>query len=262
MLYDYHTHTRFSDGRGEPGDYARAALAAGFAEIACTDHAPFPEVRSNWHMKLEDLPAYVESVEQAKREATGVKMLLGLELDYIPELQAHYRAICKRYDWDFLLGSVHYIGDWNIDNPDFIEQWRTCDVDAVWEAYFKLQTDAVRTGLYNSMAHPDLAKKFGYYPKKDPRPWVEQFLRACAGSDVAIEVSTAGLRRPCKEIYPSLEMLKLARSLGVAITFGSDAHITRDIGRDFDKAFALAKAVGYTEFARFEKRKRSFEPIP
>lgn len=261
MLCDYHTHTRLTDGQAEPRDYAAAAVAAGVAEIACTDHMPFATQRTNWHMRMENLPLYVGWVEAARREFPQLRILLGLELDYLPGIEPELRELQRRQEWDFFLGSVHYIGDWNHDAPDAIARWRDCDVDAAWAEYFKLMAAAVRTGLYDSMAHPDLVKKFGFRPKRDPTPMFESFLKACAETGAAIEVSTAGLHKPCKEIYPSLEMLKLARSLGVPITFGSDSHLPRDVGRDFDKAVALAKAAGYTEFCRFWKRKKQFQPL-
>lgn len=261
VLCDYHTHTRLTDGQAEPRDYAAAAVDAGVAEIACTDHMPFARKRTDWHMRMEDLPLYVGWVEAARKEFPQLRILLGLELDYLPGLEHELRELQRRCAWDFFLGSVHYIGDWNHDAPDAITRWRDCDVDLAWAEYFKLMTDAVRTGLYDSMAHPDLVKKFGFRPKRDPTPMFEPFLKACAGTGTAIEVSTAGLHKPCKEIYPSLEMLKLARSLGVSITFGSDSHLPRDVGRDFDKAAALARAAGYSGFCRFWKRKKQFQPL-
>ena len=261
VLCDYHTHTRLTDGQGEPCDYARAAVASGVAEIACTDHMPFASRHTRWHMRMDDLPLYAGWVEAARKEFPQLRILLGLELDYLPGIETELRELQRRQEWDFFLGSVHYIGDWNHDAPEAVARWRDCDVDAAWAAYFKLLTDAARTGLYDSMAHPDLVKKFGFHPKRDPTPLFEPFLKACAETGTAIEVSTAGLHKPCKEIYPSLEMLKLARALNVPITFGSDAHLARDVGRDFDKAVALAKAAGYSEFCRFWKRERQFQPL-
>jgi histidinol-phosphatase (PHP family) len=111
------------------------------------------------------------------------------------------------------------------------------------------------------MAHPDLPKKFGFRPKGDLTPIFDRFLTACADNGTAIEISTAGLHKPCAEIYPSLEFLKLARARGVGITFGSDAHQPRHVGRDFDKAVALARAAGYAEFCRFAKRRKTMQPF-
>jgi histidinol-phosphatase (PHP family) len=261
MLCDYHMHTRLTDGLEEPRDYARAAIAAGVAEIACTDHMPLVRPFANGYMKPQDLPTYVGCVETARREFPQLSIRLGLELDYLPGIEPELRDLQQRYNWDFFLGGVHLIGEWNHDAPEAIPRWRTCDVDAVWTEYFKLLTDAVRTGLYDSMAHPDLPKKFGFRPKGDLTPIFDRFLTACADNGTAIEISTAGLHKPCAEIYPSLEFLKLARARGVGITFGSDAHQPRHVGRDFDKAVALARAAGYAEFCRFSKRRKTMQPF-
>jgi histidinol-phosphatase (PHP family) len=261
MLCDYHMHTRLTDGLEEPRDYARAAIAAGVAEIACTDHMPLVRPFANGYMKPQDLPTYVGWVETARREFPQLSIRLGLELDYLPGIEPELRDLQQRYNWDFFLGGVHLIGEWNHDAPEAIPRWRTCDVDAVWTEYFKLLTDAVCTGLYDSMAHPDLPKKFGFRPKGDLTPIFDRFLTACADNGTAIEISTAGLHKPCAEIYPSLEFLKLARARGVGITFGSDAHQPRHVGRDFDKAVALARAAGYAEFCRFAKRRKTMQPF-
>ncbi|MBI5395673.1 MAG: histidinol-phosphatase HisJ family protein [Verrucomicrobia bacterium] len=261
MLCDYHMHTRLTDAQGEPRDYAARAVAAGVAEIAFTDHMPFVKRFSDWHMPMAELPRYVGWIEEARREFPQVKILLGMELDYLPGIEGELRDLQARYEWDFFLGSVHHIDGWNFDGPNGAREWAARDVDAAWERYFRLLADAARTGLYDSMAHPDLPKKFGFRPKRDPRPLYEPFLRACAGTGAAIEISTAGLHRPCKEMYPSLEMLKIACPLGVPITFGSDAHLPEHVGRDLDKAVALAREAGYSQFCRFAKRRRSFEPL-
>ena len=261
MLCDYHMHTRLTDATEEPRDYARAAVAAGLEEIACTDHMPLVRPFANGYMRPEDLPLYVRWVETARQEFPQLNILLGLELDYLPGIEPELRDLQRRFDWDFFLGGVHLIGEWNHDAPEAIARWRTCDVDAEWAAYFKLLTDAARTGLYDSMAHPDLPKRFGFRPKRDPTPLFEPFLKACADTGTAIEISTAGLHKPCKEIYPSLEFLKLACAHRVVITFGSDAHQPRHVGRDFDKAVALARAAGYSEFCRFSKRKKLLTPL-
>jgi len=261
MRCDYHMHTRLTDAIEEPRDYAAAALAAGVAEIACTDHMPLVRPYAHGYMRPEDLPTYVGWVEAARREFPQLSILLGLELDYLPGIEPELRDLQRRYDWDFFLGGVHLIGEWNHDAPEAIARWRTTDVDVEWTTYFRLLTDAARTRLYDSMAHPDLPKKFGFHPRADLTPLFAQFLDACADTGTAIEISTAGLHKPCKEIYPSLEFLKLARARGVGITFGSDAHQSRHVGRDFDQAIALARAAGYSEFFRFAKRKKTLTPL-
>jgi histidinol-phosphatase (PHP family) len=126
-------------------------------------------------------------------------------------------------------------------------------VEERWRQYFDLWAQAARSRLFDSLAHPDLPKKFGFRPKTfDYR----SALQAVKEAGVAIEVSTAGLRKPCREIYPSEEFLRLARQLDIPITLGSDAHIPQDTGADFGKAAVLARACGYEKISRFTLRKR------
>jgi len=132
------------------------------------------------------------------------------------------------------------------------------DVDQRWREYFQLWEQAARTRLFDSLAHPDLPKKFNCKPTVfDYRP----ALRVVQEAGCAIEVSTAGLRKPCREIYPSEEFLHLARQLDIPITFGSDAHIPDDTGTDFDKAVALARRCGYSKLCRFTQRHRELVPL-
>ncbi len=241
-------HTRLTDGTGEPVDYARVALARGLDEIGCSDHAPLRNQETNWTQKKSDLPLYVEMVRLAQRDFPQLSIKLGLEVDFIPGHEDWIRELAGMYPWDFFLGSVHFIGDWPVDLS--AKEWEGQNVAERWRQYFELWAQAGRSGLFDSLAHPDLPKKFGYRPESfDYRPYLQDV--RCA-----IEVSTAGLRKPCREIYPSVEFLRLARQLNIPITLGSDAHVPEDTGADFDRAIAQAKACGYTRICRFTQRQR------
>jgi histidinol-phosphatase (PHP family) len=246
-------HTRLTDGTGEPLDYGRVALARGLDEIGCSDHAPLREKETNWTQKKSDLPIYVEMVRRAQRELPQLSIKLGLEVDFIPGQEDWIRELAGMYPWDYFLGSVHFIGDWPIDLS--AQEWEGQDVGERWRQYFELWAQAGRCGLFDSLAHPDLPKKFGHRPAAfDYRPYLKEV--RCA-----IEVSTAGLRKPCREIYPSLDFLRLARELDIPITLGSDAHVPEDTGADFDLAVAQARACGYTHICRFTRRQRDLVPL-
>ena len=161
------------------------------------------------------------------------------------------------HDWDYFIGSVHYLGDWAIDDPATLNQWRDRDTMEVWTAYFKNLTDAAATDLFQIIGHTDLPKKFGFVPEGDCVPLYRDFLTACADTKTCIELNTAGLRKDCAEIYPHPDILKLARQLGVQITFGSDAHAPKEVGMHLDRAVTLAHECGYEECCRFEKMKKS-----
>ncbi len=256
MLLDYHMHTRLTDGTQEPVDYARIAIDRGLDEICCTDHAPLGNRDTDWTMKLADLDAYVGLVCDAQLQFPQISIKLGLEVDFFPGREDWIRELAGMYPWDFILGSVHFIGDFPVDRS--AADWKDQDVDKRWQQYFQLLEQAAATQLFDSLAHPDLPKKFGFQPKAfDCRP----ALRAVQAAGCAVEVSTAGLRKPCREIYPTEEFLRLARQLDIPITFGSDAHIPQDTGVDFNKAVALARRCGYDKLCRFTQRKRELVPL-
>lgn len=256
MLLDYHMHTRLTDGTQEPADYARIAIDRGLDEICCTDHAPLGNRDTDWTMKLADLDVYVGLVRDAQFQFPQISIKLGLEVDFFPGREDWIRELAGMYPWDFILGSVHFIGDFPVDRS--AADWKEQDVDQRWQQYFQLWEQAAATRLFDSLAHPDLPKKFGFHPKAfDCRP----ALRAVQAAGCAIEVSTAGLRKPCREIYPTDEFLRLARQLDIPITFGSDAHIPQDTGVDFNKAVALARRCGYDKLCRFTQRKRELVPL-
>ncbi|MGO9243206.1 MAG: histidinol-phosphatase HisJ family protein [Verrucomicrobiia bacterium] len=254
MLIDCHMHTELTDGTGRPVDYARVAVERGLDEIGCSDHAPLADRETDWHMKKPNLETYVGWVRDAQAKFPQLPIKLGLEVDFIPGCENWVRDLAAMYPWDFFLGSVHYLGEFNVDST--AKDWATEDVDARWREYFDVWKQAARSRLFDSLSHPDLPKKFNFRPKTDFTNVFEDALRAVAAADVAIEVSTAGLRKPCKEIYPSEPFLRIARRLNVPITLGSDAHVPHDVGADFGKAVTLARTCGYEKIARFTLRKR------
>ncbi len=263
MPADYHMHTELTDGVGRPRDYAAVAVQRGLTEIGCSDHAPLnflpPDQGQGWIMKLSDLDKYVGWVRDAQQEYPQLTIKLGLEVDFIPGHEDWVRQLAAMHPWDFFLGSVHFIGDWHVDRSG--EDWKGYDIEERWRAYFDLWTQAAQSRLFDSLAHPDLPKKFGHRPKSDCKPMFERALRAVKESGCAIEISTAGLRKPCREIYPSREFLEIACRLGIPVTLGSDAHLPDDVGKDFNKAIELAKSVGYRESCKFTKRKCSPEKL-
>ena len=166
----------------------------------------------------------------------------------------------EQYDWDYLIGSVHYLGDWDFDNPKWLGKWAETDVDAVWTEYWKTYADMAESGLFDILGHPDLVKKFSYAPEGDLDRFYDPVIEVIAANGSVIELNTAGLHKPCAEAYPAPRFLELAASAGIGLVISSDAHAPSEVARDFPKARALAKAAGYRETQLFEKRRRSGEP--
>ena len=261
---DYHMHTPLCrHATGEPTDYAAHAARLGFTEIGFSDHSPMREdTFDDWRMRNDQLDEYVAKVRSAQRDHPQLTIRLALEVDFLPDRIEWIRELAARHPWDYFIGSVHYVsGGWDIDSPFKRELWDRCDVDAVWAEYFDRLTQAAASGLFEIIGHADLPKKFRHMPTRDITPLVAKFLDACQATDTAIELNTAGLRKDCREIYPSPSILKLAHTKGVAITFGSDAHAPEEQGADFAAAITLAKEVGFKNCRRFEGRKKTLVPF-
>ena len=256
---DYHMHTPLCrHAVGEPVEYAAQAVKVGLTEIGFTDHSPMRQDDfDNWRMRSDQLDEYVENVQRAREAFPQLTIKLALEVDYLPGHEAWIRELAARHPWDYFIGSVHYVSDsWAVDNPEKLSEWKHRDPFEVWTVYFDRLTMAAESGLFEIIGHADLPKKFGFYPKQDCAPLFERFLTAARKGDVAIELNTAGLRKDCREIYPSRQLLQLAWKIGVPITFGSDAHAPGEVGMNFAEAMALARSVGYTHCRRFTQRRR------
>src|SRR4051794_5292716 len=240
---DYHMHTPLCrHAVGEPTEYAARAVALGLHEIGFTDHSPMRrDDFDNWRMRFDQLDEYVEKVRRAQHEHPQLIIRLGLEVDYLPGHEEWIRALAARHPWDYFIGAVHYVSDsWDVDSPVKISEWKRHDPNQVWTTYFERLTLAAESGLFEIIAHADLCKKFCFYPDKDITPLVGKFLKATKKNGLAMELNTAGLRKDCKEIYPSPQIVQMAYKEGVPITFASDAHAINEVGMNFAEAIALA----------------------
>jgi histidinol-phosphatase (PHP family) len=244
---------------GEPPEYAARALAVGLTEIGFSDHSPMRQDDfDNWRMRLDQLDEYVEKIRRVQKDTKGLEVKLSLEVDYLPGHEEWIRELAARHPWDYLIGSVHYVSDsWAVDNPEMIARWKERDAYEVWEIYFDRLTSAAASGLFDIIAHADLPKKFNIVPRQDCAPLFEKFLDAAQKKDLAIELNTAGLRKDCREIYPSRAFLQLAARRNLPVTFGSDAHAPAEVGSAFGEALALARETGCTRWRRFSQRKHS-----
>lgn len=254
---DYHMHTPLcGHAIGELESYARQAVRVGLSEIGFSDHAPLVTHEDpHYTMNPSQLPAYHRMIEALQKKGAGLDIKLGLEADFIPGFEEKTKAILTGYAYDYVIGSVHFIDAWAFDDPREAAQWKDKDIDAVYRDYYRLLRLSAESSLYDIMGHVDLVKKFGHHPPTDMKDEIKKTAKVFKYAGVAIEINTSGLRKPVKEIYPSLTALKIYRRAGVPITFGSDAHDPADVGRDYDQAAILAREAGYTEYLTYRKRK-------
>ncbi len=264
MIVDYHMHTPLcKHAVGEPEAYAARAVERGIEEIGFSDHCPMPaSYDPDWRMAPSEYPTYVDLVRRCQKAFPKLSIKLGLEADYHPGTEEFVRDVIAKYEFDYVIGSVHYLGDWGFDNPDHAHRFEKQDLFAIYGQYYDLIEKLAATRMFDIVGHPDVIKKFGHRPARDYEPLERKALEAVAKSGMALDVNTSGLRRPAKEIYPSLRILKIARSMGIDVTFGSDAHEPKLVGESFAEAVAQCRAAGYTHFRRYSKRRFERVPLP
>ena len=250
-LADYHMHTPLCrHASGTPEAYVAAARAANLTEIGISDHNPMPSTFDDWRMDIEELPAYLDWVAAAQEASgTSLRVRLGLEVDWFPGGESWIEKLANMAPWDYFIGSVHYIGRWNFDNPSERHHFATFGIEQAWQSYWELFADAARSGFFHIMGHPDLIKKFGHRPPGDLRRFYEPAIAAVAESGIAIEINTSGLAKEVAEMYPTLEFLELAHQAKIPLTINSDAHVPAHVARNFDQAVTLARKAGYLELA-------------
>ena len=266
MLADYHLHLENGPlTREYLAEFLRVGRERGLAELGFSEHIyNFTDTLSLWPAAWQvepraELSAYLELIAAAKAEGLPVK--LGLEVDYLEGKEEELAAFLARYPWDYVIGSIHHLGDWGFDHPAYRSQWETADVDQAYRDYFRLFSRAARSGLFDIMAHPDVIKVFGYRPAGAIDDLWEEAAAAMAAGQVAVEVSTAGLRKPVGEMYPHPGFLRRCRDYNVPVVISSDAHYPEDVGKDFPRAVALARQAGYDKICLFTARQRTLVPL-
>ena len=274
MLTDYHVHLRHDEPTATAAAaftvanaerYRAAASEAGIAELGVSEHVHrFRDALSVWEhpwwrtYALDDLDAYCAFV----REETDLR--LGIEADFVPGREDRMANLLDGRPWDYVVGSVHFLGDYALDTHEYSVWDNVRSADEVWRRYFQTLGEAARSGLYDILAHPDLVKVWGAErppPEGDLRRFYELAIDGIAESGVAVEVSTAGLRKRAGEIYPAPAFLEMAVEAGASVALSSDAHEPGHIGFRYDDAVRLLESAGVSELCVFEGRQRTLAPI-
>ena len=264
-LIDYHVHSKWcGHATGEVHEYVEAAIALGLAEIGLSEHLPIPvPTTSKVNLTDEELEIWVGQVDRAReRYRSEIVVRLGGECDFIPGQEQRIERLLARYPFDYVIGSVHFLGQWGFDNPEEIEGYQRREILAAYREYFATATAAIRSGFFDILGHADLIKKFGFRPQQDISDLLAALGDDLGTAGMCLEVNTAGLDKPVKEIYPSQALLSELARKRVPVTLGSDAHAPGEVGRYFERAEALLKRCGFTELATFERRQRSSRALP
>lgn len=261
MLVDYHTHNslcKHADGTLE--EYVQHAIAVGLTEIGLSDHAPMP---NNWDIEVRMYEEqfwtdYKPQVLRLQEKYKGrITIKFALEGDFFPGTESWVKTFNAKSDFDYVIGSVHYLGEWGFDNPLYVGKFDEVDIDTVYESYYEHIKRSAQCGLFDIIGHCDLVKKFGHRPTKNIEEILRETFKAVKQSGMAVEINTSGLRKPVKEVYPSEKILAIVSELGIPLTLGSDAHTPTDVGRDFNVARHLVEKYGKGKISLFTRRQRS-----
>jgi histidinol-phosphatase (PHP family) len=273
VLTDYHLHLR-PDDRNASAEryftsenvdrYLDAARERGVEELGVSEHVyRFTEALQVWDhdfwrgYAVGDLGGYCDFVR-------STPLRLGLEMDFIPGREDRIAGLLDAHDFDYVVGSVHFVGDRAVDD-DAYDIWESGgDPERIWRRYFETLAEAARSGLYDILAHPDLVKVWGSgrpTPDGDVRFFYEPLVEAIAESGVAVEVSTAGWRKPVDELYPADGLAEMCVEAGAAFALSSDAHLPNEVGYAYDRAVETMRGWGVEELAVFERRNRRMEPL-
>ncbi len=273
MLTDYHLHLR-PDEVGKATEYftqenAELYLAAaeeqGIEELGVSEHIyRFKEALELWghpywrDQAEDDLAAYCEFVRTTP-------LRLGVEADFIRGAEDRIASLLDGHDFDYVVGSVHFLGEAGAVDDRRYDVWDSFpDADSLWSTYFEWQAELVRSGLFDIVSHPDLVKIWGAdrpSPERDPRFHYEPFVEAVSEYEIAVEISTAGLRKPVGEIYPARALAEMCLEAGAEFALSSDAHAPDQVGFAYDDALHFFEQLGVERLCVFDHRQRRTEPI-
>jgi histidinol-phosphatase (PHP family) len=274
MLTDYHVHLRPDEPDATPERHFTAANAEryrtvaaerGIGELGVAEHVyRFTAALDVWEHPFwrewarDDLDAYCAFV----REETDLR--LGIEADFLPGREDRMANLLEGRDWDYVIGSIHFLRDRSLDTEEYSVWGAGESPERIWRRYFETLAESARSGLYDLIGHPDLVKVWGERaprPDGDLRRYYEPAVEAFAETGVAVEVSTAGLRKPAGELYPARPYLEMLVDAGCPLALSSDAHVPDQLGFGYEQALEELEAVGVRELAVFERRRRRMEPI-
>ena len=276
MLTDYHVHLRpdddgtlaeryFTPANAER--YREIATERGIAELGVAEHVyRFTAALDVWQhpfwraQAVDDLDAYCGFV----REETDLR--LGIEADFVPGREDRMATLLEARELRLRrrVGALRATSTPSTSTASGTSGAAASPPERVWGRYFETLAEAARSGLFDIMAHPDLVKIWGGarpLPDGDLRRYYEPAVEAFADAGVAVEVSTAGLRKPVGEIYPARAFLEIVAEAGCPVALSSDAHVPDQLGLGYEQAVELLEAVGIGELCVFERRERRLEPI-
>ena len=252
LFSDYHSHPQghrvqpYSQDLLQP--WVDSARKVGLRDIAFTDHDRYRE------------GVVFAEIDRLRENNPDIKIRAGIELDNDPRHSAAGRKWVEDH-WDaldFVLGSVHFLEDDDemFDSvPRGAGQFEGRDIDAIFADYFRRVREIATNGLVDCLAHIDLIKIHGHQPRRDIAAMIDETLELVRARGMAIELSTAGWRKPVNELYPSDPIIRAAVAKGIPFTTASDAHSHIQLGEGFERLAEKISKFGIQEISVFEKHK-------
>lgn len=262
-MIDYHVHTRrCGHASGEDREYVEAAIAQGLTEIGFSDHVPcYYEAPEGWKVSNRGMPQsvleeYVACLCDLKAKYPEIIIKLGLEIDFVPGQEERFEALLAPYPWDYLMGTVHFIPDWNFG---YIGYDKDHSLREIYRSYYHQVALAAESKLFDYLGHIDLPRRFfPQLPEEEMEDLDQSFAIRLGKARAVVELSTYAIRSARQEevgILPSARLLRYCRQQGVRVTTGSDAHSPGDVTADFDQVQAMLNDVGYDKITTFTRRK-------
>ena len=257
-----------------------AAKARGLDEIGISEHShTFPEFESLYYDDLILDDSFVGSFQQKWLKKNKFKYTLDDYFALMAKLKAKHRvktgievcnfqdqakvaAILEKYDFDYVIGSIHFLRGWAYDSSEIKAEWENHSLEEIYDWYAEEVEKLCASGLYDVLGHPFNIRLYGHIPDFDATPYLERVARAMQKANMVVDVNTGTLYRyPIKEISPYADFMRVAKKYELPIITTSDAHKPEDAGAYNDEARRYAHSFGYDKIVQFEKRERKLVPL-
>ncbi len=269
---DYHMHTEFSGDSETPmEDQIVKSIELGLENICLTDHLDleYPVQYGFFDLDVEN---YVRQVLIMKeRYKDKINIYLGIEFGLMPEARIgkKYEELVNKYDFDFILGSVHTI---NRKDPYFPDYWEgKTPHQGIREYFIEVLENIQLYNEYDSLGHLDYIVRYANMPVHSPinkeliinnfdykeyEEILDEILNHLITHKKSLEVNTAGYKYGLGAPNPQYSVLKRYKEMGgKLITIGSDGHKPEHLAYDFDKVKELLLAVGFENYVIYKDRK-------